>query len=88
MTGRPRPVLAATVLSVGTEITTGTIRDTNAGELARALTDLGVRIIELTGACHATAGRLREQGSAIAPGEHVHFDGVLHGEVRMRVAVM
>lgn len=47
MTGRPRPVLAATVLSVGTEITTGTIRDTNAGELARALTDLGVRVVRL-----------------------------------------
>ncbi len=47
MTGLPRPVLAATVLSVGTEITTGTIRDTNAGELARALTDLGVRVVGL-----------------------------------------
>jgi nicotinamide-nucleotide amidase len=47
MSGRPRPVLSATILSVGTEITTGTIRDTNAGELARALTDLGIRVVRL-----------------------------------------
>lgn len=47
MSADQRPVQAAAILSVGTEITTGTIRDTNAGEVARALTDLGVRITGL-----------------------------------------
>ncbi len=42
-----RSILTAAILSVGTEITTGTIRDTNAGELARELSDLGVTVTGL-----------------------------------------
>lgn len=37
----------AAILSVGTEITTGGIRDTNAGDLARELSDAGVRLVRL-----------------------------------------
>ena len=39
-----RPIESAVILAVGTELTTGSTRDTNSGELAKELTDLGVRI--------------------------------------------
>src|SRR5258707_14106243 len=39
-----RRILTAELLSIGTELTVGETRDTNAGELARSLTDLGVRV--------------------------------------------
>ena len=39
-----RPLLRAEILSVGTELTTGTTRDTNAGDIAGALFDAGVRV--------------------------------------------
>ena len=39
-----RPILAAELLSIGSELTTGETRDTNAGELARVLSGLGVRV--------------------------------------------
>lgn len=45
--GRPRHVLRAELLSIGSEITAGETRDTNAGELARALTEAGVRVVRL-----------------------------------------
>jgi nicotinamide-nucleotide amidase len=35
----------AVILAVGTELTTGATRDTNSGELAKELTDLGVRVL-------------------------------------------
>lgn len=44
----PRRLLTAELLSIGTELTVGETRDTNAGELARALTERGVRVIRLT----------------------------------------
>ncbi len=40
------PILTARILAVGTELTTGTTRDTNSGELAKELTDLGVRVLQ------------------------------------------
>ena len=40
-----RPITTAEVLAVGTELTTGTTRDTNSGELAKELTALGVRVL-------------------------------------------
>jgi nicotinamide-nucleotide amidase len=39
-----RRLLSAELLSVGSELTTGETRDTNAGELARALSGLGVTV--------------------------------------------
>jgi nicotinamide-nucleotide amidase len=39
-----RRILTAELLSIGTELTVGETRDTNAGELARGLTDLGVGV--------------------------------------------
>ena len=45
----PRHLLTAQLLSIGTELTVGDTRDTNAGELARGLTELGVRVTRLTG---------------------------------------
>ncbi len=44
----PRRLLIAELLSIGTELTVGETRDTNAGELAHALTDRGVRVTRLT----------------------------------------
>ena len=43
-----RHLLTAEILSIGTELTVGDTRDTNAGELARGLTSLGVRVARLT----------------------------------------
>ena len=44
----PRRLLTAELLSIGSELTVGETRDTNAGELARALTERGVRVGRLT----------------------------------------
>ncbi len=43
----PRRLLTAELLSIGTELTVGDTRDTNAGELARSLTAKGVRVVRL-----------------------------------------
>jgi nicotinamide-nucleotide amidase len=43
-----RPLLSAELLSIGSELTVGETRDTNAGELARALTIRGVTVGRLT----------------------------------------
>src|SRR4029453_8189458 len=43
-----RHLLTAELLSIGSELTVGETRDTNAGELARSLTGLGVRVTRLT----------------------------------------
>ena len=43
-----RHLTSAELLSIGTELTVGDTRDTNAGELARSLTGLGVRVERLT----------------------------------------
>jgi len=45
---KSRHLLTAELLSVGSELTVGDTRDTNAGELARALTGRGVRVGRLT----------------------------------------
>lgn len=42
------PIHAAELLSIGSELTAGETRDTNAGELARALTERGVEILRMT----------------------------------------
>ena len=60
----PDRLLRAEILSVGSEITVGETRDTNAGELARELTERGVRIGRL-GAVPDELGVVRE---AIASG--------------------
>jgi nicotinamide-nucleotide amidase len=39
-----RHILAAEILSIGTELTVGETRDTNAGDLARTLTEAGVAV--------------------------------------------
>jgi nicotinamide-nucleotide amidase len=44
----PRRLLTAELLSIGSELTVGETRDTNAGELARSLTELGVRVTRMT----------------------------------------
>ena len=44
-----RPLLTAEILSVGSELTTGETRDTNAGDLARDLTEAGVVVARLSG---------------------------------------
>lgn len=46
--GFVRPILTAQLFAVGTELTTGSTRDTNSGDLARELTALGVRVLSST----------------------------------------
>lgn len=43
-----RPLLRAELLSIGSELTVGDTRDTNAGELARELTSAGVEVTRIT----------------------------------------
>jgi nicotinamide-nucleotide amidase len=43
----PRPILSAELLSIGSELTVGETRDTNAGDLARSLTGLGVAVTRI-----------------------------------------
>jgi competence/damage-inducible protein CinA-like protein len=43
-----RRLLTAELLSIGSELTVGETRDTNAGELARSLSELGVRVARMT----------------------------------------
>lgn len=43
-----RVIETAVILAVGSELTTGTTRDTNSGDLARELTGLGVRVLRST----------------------------------------
>src|SRR5947209_859043 len=43
----PRTIVAAELLSIGSELTTGETRDTNAGELARALSGRGVTVLRI-----------------------------------------
>ncbi|TAK03021.1 MAG: hypothetical protein EPO36_00300 [Chloroflexota bacterium] len=43
-----RQIHTAELLSIGSELTVGETRDTNAGELARALTDQGVEVTRMT----------------------------------------
>ena len=44
----PRRILTAELLSIGSELTVGETRDTNAAELARSLTDAGVAVGRIT----------------------------------------
>lgn len=44
----PRRLLTAELLSIGTELIVGETRDTNAGEVARGLTGMGVRVVRMT----------------------------------------
>lgn len=44
----PEPIRTAEILAVGSELTNGWTRDTNSGDLARALTELGVEVRRTT----------------------------------------
>ncbi|HUR16904.1 MAG TPA: competence/damage-inducible protein A [Candidatus Limnocylindrales bacterium] len=41
------PITTVEILAVGTELTTGSTRDTNSGDLAKELTDHGVRVLRV-----------------------------------------
>jgi len=61
-----RPILSAELLSIGSELTVGETRDTNAGELARSLTALGIavqRIQALPDALDVVQAAFREAAS-------------------------
>jgi nicotinamide-nucleotide amidase len=59
-----RRILTAELLSIGSELTVGDTRDTNAGELARSLTEAGVTVGRLT----ALPDRLDVVADAFAAG--------------------
>ncbi|MEO8570821.1 MAG: molybdopterin-binding protein [Chloroflexota bacterium] len=48
MAAHERRLVTAELLSIGTELTVGETRDTNAGELARSLSGMGVRVLRMT----------------------------------------
>jgi nicotinamide-nucleotide amidase len=48
MTTAAHRLATAELLSIGSELTVGETRDTNAGALARALTEAGVRVTRMT----------------------------------------
>jgi len=48
MASHARPILTAAVLAVGSEITTGSTRDTNSGDLAEELSAMGVDVVAIT----------------------------------------
>lgn len=60
----PDRLLTAELLSIGTELTAGETRDTNAGEIARSLTVLGVRV----GRIQALPDDLSTVGRALGDG--------------------
>ena len=60
----PRRILTAELLSIGSELTVGETRDTNAGEIARSLTEAGVAVGRIT----ALPDRLAVVTEAIADG--------------------
>lgn len=57
-----RPILTAEILSIGSELTVGETRDTNAGDIARSLTGLGVEV----GRIQALPDRLQVVSEAFA----------------------
>ena len=59
-----RRLLTAELLSIGSELTVGETRDTNAGEVARALTARGVRVLRIM----ALPDRLADVTEAFASG--------------------
>jgi nicotinamide-nucleotide amidase len=59
-----RRILTAELLSIGSELTVGETRDTNAGELARSLTEAGVAVQRIT----ALPDRLEVVGDAFRAG--------------------
>lgn len=72
---RVRPIASAVILAVGSELTTGTTRDTNSGDLARELTALGVRVLRnvalpdaLAIATSAVAGGLADADLVVSTG--------------------
>jgi nicotinamide-nucleotide amidase len=66
MTEKPRPIRSAVLLSIGTELTVGETRDTNAGDLARDLTGRGVDVRSMT----ALPDRLERVTEAFAAALH------------------
>lgn len=62
-TPSPRPLRSAEILSIGSELTVGETRDTNAGELARSLSEAGVvvrRLQALPDDLQAVTGAFRD----------------------------
>lgn len=59
-----RPLLHAQILSIGSELTVGDTRDTNAGELARSLTEAGVEVVRVS----ALRDRLDDVADAFSRG--------------------
>ncbi len=72
---RSRPLLSAELLSIGSELMVGETRDTNAGELARSLTALGITVTriqalpdDLDAVSHAFAEALERADLAVSTG--------------------
>lgn len=72
-----RQIRTAQILAVGTELTTGSTRDTNSGDLARELTALGVRVLSSTALPDDLAQVSAAFGDALAAADLVVSTGGL-----------
>ncbi|MEP7379451.1 MAG: molybdopterin-binding protein [Chloroflexota bacterium] len=72
-----RPIETATILAVGSELTTGTTRDTNSGDLARELTALGVRVLRSVALPDDLAIATKAVGDALADADLILTTGGL-----------
>lgn len=65
-----RPILTAELLSIGSELTVGETRDTNAGDLARSLTGLGIEV-----------GRIQALPDRLAVVSQAFVDAIARGDL-------
>lgn len=72
-----RPIRTAELLSVGSELTVGETRDTNAGDLARSLTGLGITVGRIQAVPDVLATVSAAYGEAIARSDLVVSTGGL-----------
>ena len=70
-----RTLTTAEILSIGSELTVGETRDTNAGDLARALTDRGVVVVRITAMPDDLAAVRDAFLAALAAGRPRRLDG-------------
>ncbi|MEO8625695.1 MAG: molybdopterin-binding protein [Candidatus Limnocylindrales bacterium] len=72
-----RAIQTAAILAVGSELTTGTTRDTNSGDLARELTALGVRVLRNVALPDDLAIATKAVGDALADADLILTTGGL-----------
>jgi molybdenum cofactor synthesis domain-containing protein len=73
----PRTLVSASILAVGTELTSGSTRDTNSGDLARDLTAMGVAVVRMAALPDDLAAVTEAIGDGLARSDLVVVTGGL-----------